>query len=328
MIFLFPYQAMEYIFLLKFGMPHGAFFIAQSEKNLHAVQETQVWFLGLEDPLEKEMATHSSILAWRIPWTEEPRGLRFHGVAKVGCDLATKSSAAASSMIFFEQKIEADIMLCKFWGWSFKDLSLLLLRLGTHIRISLPCWEEAQGVPGEAQVDENWGSWLITPAEFSVRTNYNNINKTILDFLVFLSPQFSSVQSLSRVQLFVTPWIAAHQASLSITNSQSSLRLTSIESVMPSSHLVLCRPLLLLPPIPPSIRVFSNESTLRMRWPKYWSSSFSIILPKKSQGWSPSEWTSWISLQSKGLSRVFFNTTVHRAEQVRGQKTEHILYGQ
>ena len=77
--------------------------------------------------------------------------------------------------------------------------------------------------------------------------------------------QFSSVQSLSRVQLFATPWIAAHQASLSITNSQSSLRLTSIKSVMPSSHLILCHPLLLLPPIPPSIRVFSNESTLCMR---------------------------------------------------------------
>ena len=89
--------------------------------------------------------------------------------------------------------------------------------------------------------------------------------------------QFSSVQSLSHVRLFATPWIAARQASLSITNSRSSLRLTSIESVMPSSHLILCRPLFLLPPIPPSIRVFSNESTLRMRWPKYWSFSFSII---------------------------------------------------
>ena len=76
-----------------------------------------------------------------------------------------------------------------------------------------------------------------------------------------------SVQLLSRVRLFATPWIAARQASLSITNSRSSLRLTSMESVMPSSHLILCRPLLLLPPIPPSIRVFSNESTLRMRWP-------------------------------------------------------------
>ena len=85
-----------------------------------------------------------------------------------------------------------------------------------------------------------------------------------------------SVQSLSRVRLFATSWIAAHQASLSITNSQSSLRLTSIESVMPSSHLILCCLLLLLPPIPPSIRVFSNESTLHMRWPKYCSFSFSI----------------------------------------------------
>ena len=86
----------------------------------------------------------------------------------------------------------------------------------------------------------------------------------------------SSVQSLSRVQLFATSWIAALQASLSITNSQSSSKLLSIESVMPSSHLILCRPLLLLPPIPPSIRVFSNELALCMRWPKYWSFSFSI----------------------------------------------------
>ena len=95
---------------------------------------------------------------------------------------------------------------------------------------------------------------------------------------------FSSVQSLSRVRLFATPWIAAHQTSLSITNSRSSLKLTSIESVMPSSQLILCRPLLLLPPIPPSIRVFSNESTLRMRWPKYWSFCFSIIPSKEIPG--------------------------------------------
>ena len=99
-----------------------------------------------------------------------------------------------------------------------------------------------------------------------------------------LSTSFSSVQSLSRVRLFATPWIAARQASLSITNSRGSLRLTSIESVMPSSHLILCRPLLLLPPIPPSIRVFSNESTLLMRWPQYWSFSFSIIPSKAIPG--------------------------------------------
>ena len=96
--------------------------------------------------------------------------------------------------------------------------------------------------------------------------------------------QFSSVQLLNRVRLFVTPWITACQASLSITNSWSSLRLTSMESVMPSSHLILCRPLLLLPRIPPSIIVFSNESTLRMRWPKYWSLSVSISLSNEHPG--------------------------------------------
>ena len=88
--------------------------------------------------------------------------------------------------------------------------------------------------------------------------------------------QFSSVQSLSRVRLFVTPWIAACQASLSITKSQSSPKLMSIESVMPSNHLILCHPLLLLPSVFPSIRVFSNESALPIRWPKYWSFSFNI----------------------------------------------------
>ena len=131
---------------------------------------------------------------------------------------------------------------------------------------------------------------------------------------------FSSVQSLSRIQLFATPWIAARQASPSITNSWSSLRLKSIESVMPSSHLILCRPLLLLPPIPPSIRVFSNESTLRMRWPKYWSFSFSIIPSKEIPG--------LISLQSKGLSRVFSNTTVQKHQffgaQPSSQSNSHI----
>ena len=94
---------------------------------------------------------------------------------------------------------------------------------------------------------------------------------------LFILALFSSVQLLSRVRLFATPWIAACQASLSITNSRNLLKLMSIESVLPSSHLILCRPLLLLPPIPRSIRVFSNESTLRMRWPKYWSFSFSSI---------------------------------------------------
>ena len=102
-------------------------------------------------------------------------------------------------------------------------------------------------------------------------------------FSTSVSP-ISSVQSLSRVRLFATLWSAACQASLSITNSRSSPKLTSIESVMPSGHLILCRPLFLLPPIPGSIRVFSNESTLRMRWPKYWSFSFSVIPSKEHPG--------------------------------------------
>jgi len=134
----------------------------------------------------------------------------------------------------------------------------------------------------------------------------------------------SSVQSLNRVQLFATPWITARQASLSITNSWSSLKLTSIKSVMPCSHLILCRPLLLLPPIPPSITVFSNESTLCMRWPKDWSFSFSISPSKEIPGLISFriDWLDLLivlSLQERiwldlltGLSRVFSNTTVQK----------------
>ena len=98
------------------------------------------------------------------------------------------------------------------------------------------------------------------------------------NFLIFLYPSrfFSSVQLLSHIRLFVTPWTAAHQASLSITNSLSLLKFMSIESMMPSNHLILCRPLLLLPSTFPSIRVFSNESVLHIRWPKYWSFGFSV----------------------------------------------------
>ena len=117
--------------------------------------------------------------------------------------------------------------------------------------------------------------------------NFRAFTDTMILFSVFLSSvQFSrSVVCDSKSRgLFATPWITTHQASLSITNSWSSLRLTSIESVMPSSHLILYRPLPLLPLIPPSIRVFSNESTLRMRWPKYWSFSSSIIPSKEHPG--------------------------------------------
>ena len=139
---------------------------------------------------------------------------------------------------------------------------------------------------------------------------------------------FSSVQSLSRVWLFATPWIAALQASLSITNSRSSLRLMSIESVMPSSHLILCRPLSCCPQSLPVSESFPMSQLFAWGGPSTGVSALASFLPKKSQGWSPSEWTGWISLKSKGLSRVFSNTTVQNHQffgfQLSSQSNSHI----
>ena len=146
--------------------------VAQRIKNLPAKQETQIWSLGQKDTLEKEMATYSNILAWKIPWTEEPSRLQSMGSQRAG-----------------------------------------------H-------------------------NWVTNTLRFSV--------------------QFSSVQSLSHVWLLATPWTAACQASLSITNSRSLLKLVSIESVMPSNKLILCHPLILLPSVFPSISIFSNESALHI----------------------------------------------------------------
>ena len=136
--------------------------------------------------------------------------------------------------------------------------------------------------------------------------------------------RFCSVQLLSHVQLFATPWTAAGQASLSITNSWSLLKLMSVESVMPSNHLILCHPLLLSPSIFPSIRGFSNESVLHIRWPKYWSFSFSIKPYNEYSGLISFR----MDLQSKELSRVFSNTTIQK-HQFFGAQTlwcnSHIL---
>ena len=162
----------------------------------------QVWTLVWEDPLEREMKTHSSILAWEMPWTEECGGLHSMGLQRVRHD------------------------------WS-----------------NLACTQNVK----------------------------QNERKRIQTWLLVLHAfQFSLVQLLSHVRLFETLWTAACQASLSITNFWSLLKLMSIESVMPSNHLILCHSLLLLPSIFPTIRVFSNESALCIRWPKYWSFSFSI----------------------------------------------------
>ena len=194
-------------------------------EDLPAMKETWVQSLDLEDPLEKGMATQSSIPCWRIPWTEELGRLR-----------------------------------------------------------SL----------GSQRVEHNWAINAFT---------FKN---------PFSSVQFSLLQSLSYILLLVTPWTAAGQASLSITNSWSSPKLMSIESVMPSNHLILCRPLLLLPSVFPSTRVFSNESAVCMRWPKYWSFSFNIS-PSNEYSGLISFRMDWLDLlESKGLSKVFSNTTVQK----------------
>ena len=142
-----------------------------------------------------------------------------------------------------------------------------------------------------------------------------------------LANQFSSVQSLGHVQLFVTLWTAACKPSLTITNSQSLLKLMSIESVMPSNHLILCRPLPLLPSIFPSIGVFSNESALHIRWPKYCSFSFSISPSNEySRLIFRMDWLDLLAVQ--GLSRVFANTTVQKHQlfgaQLSSQSNSHI----
>ena len=143
---------------------------------------------------------------------------------------------------------------------------------------------------------------------------------------IFIYIQFSSVTQ--SCPTLCDPMNHSMPGLPAITNSRSLLRLTSIESVMPSSHLILCRPLLLLPPIPPSIRVFSNESALHVRWPKYWISASASVLPMNTQDWSPLGWTGWMSLQSKWLSRVFSNTTVQKHQffsaQLSSQSNSHI----
>ena len=138
------------------------------------------------------------------------------------------------------------------------------------------------------------------------------LNKVRLFFLIIKGSLSQSVHSLSCVRPFVTPWTAACQASLSITNSRSLLKLTPIKLVMPSNHLFFCCLLLLLPSIFPSIRVFSNESVLCIRWPKYGTSASTLVLPVNIQDWFPLGWIGWISSQFKVLSRVFTNTTVQK----------------
>ena len=151
------------------------------------------------------------------------------------------------------------------------------------------------------------GRWIV----------FINMSNFVLEFhyLIYrgmISVQFSAFQSLSHVQLFVTPWTAAHQASLSTTNCQSLLKLMSIESVMPSNHLILCRPLLLPPSSFPASGSFPMSQFFASGGQSIGVSASASVFPTNIQDWFPLGWTSWISLKSKGLSRVFSNTTVQK----------------
>ena len=166
-------------------------------------------------------------------------------------------------------------------------------------------WDEATSADVEAEA-----SYSEDLAKMINEGGYIKQQSFSVDETVLFSVQFSSVQSLSCVRLFVTPWIAAHQASLSITNSWSLFRLLSLKSVMSSSHLILCHPLLLLPQSLPASGSFPMSQLFSWGGRSIGVSASTSGLPMNTQDWSPLGWTGWISLQSKGLSRVFFNTTV------------------
>ena len=173
-------------------------------------------------------------------------------------------------------------------------------------------------------------SRLLLPYSFLFTNFVYYLTSFMREFPGSLVIQFSSVQLLSHVRLFVTPWIAARQASLSITISWSSLKLMSIESVMPSSHLILCRPFSSCPQSLPASESFPISQLFAWGSQSTGVSALASFLPKNTQGWSTLEWTGWISLQSKGLSRVFSNTTVQKHQffsaQLSSQSNSHIIH--
>ena len=208
--------------------------MAQMVKHLSTMRETRVRALGWEDLLEKEMAIHSGTIAWKIPWTEEPGRLPSMGLQRVGYDWVTSLHYMFFTDLSFDYCVVSLLVYC--------------VQLLSCVWLFETPWAVAHQAPLSMGFSrQEYWSGLQFPSP------------------VIASVQFSSVQLLSRVWLFATPWTAAHQASLSITNSQSPHKLMSIESMMPSNHIIFCHPLLLLHSIFPSIRVFSSESALHIR---------------------------------------------------------------
>ena len=232
-----------------------------------------VWSLGREDP-QKETATHSSILAWKSPWTEKPGGLQFMGLQRIGHDWArTWAHINTHQELFFP------FYRWRNWGSSARQSDLLE--------------ETQQKNQNKALTKQVTGSQLFQHYAHTHTHTHTHTHKSEVSVAV--------VQSLSHIQLFKTLWTAACQASLSFTISQSLLRFMSTELVILTNHLLLCHHLILLLLIFHSIRVFSNESALRIRWPKFGASA--SVFPMNIQGWFPLGLTGLISLLFQSLLR-------------------------
>ena len=233
---------------------------------MQEIKETWVPPLGWEDPREEGMETHFSILAWRIPIDRGAWWATAHRVAKS----QTWLSKHTHTHTLFD-KADINWIVCNVWVLT----CFLILHFGPFLSKMRRRW----GWPRRPKFNSMLKSrsistrWRPSPER---HRKTPQLNTSISSKKWDINDLFSSVQLLSRVWLFATPWTAAQQVSLSFTSSRSLLKLMSIESVMPSNHLILYRPLLLPPSMFPSIRVFPNESVLCIRWPKYWSFGFSI----------------------------------------------------
>ena len=303
-------------------------------KNLSIMQETQetqVQSLGGEDPLGEEMATCSSMLAWKIHgqrsfltigvwvyfWALYSVLLsiclslcQYHAVLiTVALQYCLESVKVMPPALFFSSRIALAILGLLWFYMNFRIICSSSVKnvVDNLIGIKSVVLEKEMATHSSVLAWRIPGTGKPVGCGLRGRTESDMTEVTwqqICSLLWVVWPFVVVVQSLTCVWFFETPWTAAHHASLSFTLSWSLLKLMSIESVMPSNHLILCHPLLLLPSIFSSIRVFSNELALHIRWPKYWSFSFSF---------SPSnEYSGLIFLLSKGLSRVFSSTIIQK----------------